>query len=109
MCRNHIVVLNGIIQGILRNKRAKHVDIELLDYKLCFDSLWLEECKNELFETGIDDDTHALLYEANRRENVAVNTPNDITAREYSNSIVPHGDLYCPVECYVQEDTFGKE
>ena len=107
--RNHIFVLNGIIHDILANKNAKPVDIEVLDYKQCFDSLWLEECMNDLFETGIDDDNLALVYEANRKINMAVNTPNGITAREYINNIVLQGDVYGPIECSVQVDTFGKE
>ena len=52
---------------LLAKKKANPIDIEVLDFKLCFDSLWLEECMNDLFEAGIDDDNLALIYEANFR------------------------------------------
>ena len=41
--RNHIFILNGIINEALKNKNAP-VDIVIVDYKQCFDSLWLEKC-----------------------------------------------------------------
>ena len=65
--RNHIFIINGVIHEVLSNKKAHPIDIEVLDFKQCFDSLWLEECMNDLFEAGIDDDNLALIYEANFR------------------------------------------
>jgi hypothetical protein len=96
--RNHIFILNGIIQDILANKNAKPIDIEVLDYKQCFDSLWLEECLNHLYEAGIDDDKFPLLFEVDRNINMAVKTPSGITARENIERIVLQGDVYGPIE-----------
>ena len=39
--RNHIFILNGIINEAL-NTKDKSVDILIVDYIRCFDSLWLE-------------------------------------------------------------------
>ena len=107
--RNHLFMLNGIIHDVLNNKNAKPIDIQISDFRQCFDSLWLEECLNDLYEAGIDDDNLALIYEANKNVNVAVKTPNGLTNREYIHNIVLQGDVYGPVECSVQIDTFGKE
>ena len=107
--RNHIFIVNGVIHDVLANKKANPIDNEVLDYKQCFDSLWLEECMNDLFEGGIDDDNLALIYEANRNINVAVNTPNGLTARDNIEKIVLQGDVFGPLECSVTVDTFGKE
>ena len=107
--RNHIFILNGVIHEVLANKNAKPIDVEVLDFKQCFDSLWLEECNYDLFEAGIDDDNLALLYEANKNVNMAVKTPNGLTKRENIKNIVLQGDVYGPIECSVQVDTFGKE
>ena len=52
--RNHIFILNGIINEALQ-KKSEPVDIVIVDYKQCFDSLWLEECMNDLYEAGITD------------------------------------------------------
>ena len=107
--RNHLFILNGIIHDVLSNKNAKPIDILVSDFRQCFDSLWLEECMNDLYEAGIDDDNLPLIYEANRNINVAVKTPNGLTSREYVNNIVLQGDVFGPIECSVQIDTFGKE
>ena len=47
--RNHIWVLNGVICDILSNKKITPVDLQIFDYKQCFDGLWLEECMNDMY------------------------------------------------------------
>ena len=39
--RNHIWILNGVITDVLSSKKRKPVDVQIFDYKQCFDSLWL--------------------------------------------------------------------
>ena len=46
-----------------------------------FDSECLFGCLNDVFETGVDDDKFALIYEANKENFLAVKTPNGITRR----------------------------
>ena len=72
--RNHIFVLNGVINDVVQNGKEA-VDIEILDYRQCFDSLWVEECMNDLWEAGINDDHLALIYKVNETVNVSVKTP----------------------------------
>ena len=71
--------------------------------------MWLKETMNDMFETGLDDDNLALIYEANKVVNVAVNTPNGLTERTEINEIILQGDVFGPLECSVSVDTFGKE
>ena len=78
--RNHIWVLNGIICDVLSTKKKTPVDIQIFDYKQCFDSLWLEECLSDIYTSGIRDDKLALLYNINVK--VAVKTPVGKTSRE---------------------------
>ena len=37
--RNHIWVVNGVIQDVLNRKGAEPIDIQILDLKQCFDAL----------------------------------------------------------------------
>ena len=46
--RNHIWIINGIINDVLSKKTKTPVDLQIFDYKQCFDSLWLEECMNDV-------------------------------------------------------------
>ena len=61
---NHIFVLNGVINEVINNKNLS-VDISILDYRQCFDSMWLSESVNDLWEAGIKDNNLALIYKMN--------------------------------------------
>ena len=106
--RNHIFIVNGIINDVLQDK-SKAVDIEIMDYKQCFDSMWLEDALNDLYDSGVKDDTLAILHEANKNVKVAVKTPHGLTERKNVEKIILQGDVFGPTECSVSVDTYGKE
>ena len=70
---NHIFVINGIIHETLTPK-YKPVTIQVYDYKQMFDSTGLEEAVSELYDSGMKDNTLALLNDANRNVKVKVKT-----------------------------------
>ena len=107
--RNHIWILNGIICDILSTKRKTPVDIQIFDYKQCFDSLWLQECLNDVYDSGVKDDQLSLLYNINTHVKVAVKTPVGRTNRESIYNVITQGDVFWPIMCSNQVDTFGKE
>ena len=45
------------------------------DIEKCFDSLWLEDCINSLYENGVKDDIFDLIYRLNQRAEIVVRTP----------------------------------
>ena len=106
--RNHIFIINGIIQEALC-KKNEPVDLVIVDYRQCFDSLWLEECCNDLFEAGVNDDQIALIYKMNSKNQVAVKTPFGVSERKTVERIVLQGEVFGPLLCSVTIDTFGKE
>ena len=79
--RNHIFVINAIIHDVLSSKDNKAIDIQIMDYKQCFDAMWLRETMNDLYNSGVQDDQLALLFEANKEVSVAIKTPNGLTDR----------------------------
>ena len=64
--RNHIFIINGIISDVLSSKHKKPIDIQIMDYKQCFDSMWIEETMNDLYEAGVTDENLAMIYQANK-------------------------------------------
>ena len=58
--RNHIWIVNGIISDVLSKKSNKPIDIQIFDYRHCFDSLWVQECLNDFYSAGLKDDKFAL-------------------------------------------------
>ena len=59
--RNHVWIVNGIICDVLSNRKKTPVDILIYEYKQCFDSLWLQESLNDIYESGVTDDNLAVL------------------------------------------------
>ena len=107
--RNHIWILNGIICDVLSTKKKNPVDVQIFDYKQCFDSLWLQECLNDMYDSGVKDDKLSLLYNINTQVNVAVKTPVGKTKRQSIFNVITQGDVFGPILCSNQVDTFGKE
>ena len=97
----------GILNEALR--KGSDIDVKILDFKECFDSMWLEETVNDLYETGLNNDNLNMVYELNKNNKVAVVTPHGLTDRVDINKIVLQGENLAPLECSVQVDTFGKE
>ena len=94
---------------MLSRKQKHAIDIQIFDYKQCFDSLWLQECLSDLYTSGVQDDKLALLYNINEDVRIAVKTPMGKTTRSNINNCIIQGDVFGPILCSNQIDTFGKE
>ena len=49
--RDHLFMVNGIIHDH-HNSQTKPVTFQILDYSLCFDSMWFEEVTNDVYTAG---------------------------------------------------------
>ena len=107
--RNHIWILNGIICDVLSTKKKTPVDIQIFDYRQCFDSLWLQECLNDMYNRGVKDDKLSLLFNINTQVKVAVKTPVGKSKRESIYNVITQGDVFGPILCSNQVDKIGKE
>ena len=107
--RNHIWVVNSIICDVLDSKKKKPIDIQIYDYKQCFDSLWLEECMNDMFSGGLKDEKFNLLYNANSLVNIVVRTPIGKSESSSIRKAVIQGDVFGPMLCSKQADLKGKK
>ena len=107
--RNHIWILNGIICDILSKKSKTPVDLQIFDYKQCFDSLWIEDCMNDLYTGGLNDDKFAILHNVNKIAQVAIKTPVGKTTRGVIRDSIIQGDVLAPMVCGKTLDGIGKE
>ena len=94
---------------MLSKKTKKPIDICIYDYKQCFDSLWLAECLNDLYSGGLKDDKLALLYNVNKQVKIAARTPVGKTDYKTIEKVITQGDIFGPIFCSKQVDTFGQE
>ena len=73
--RDHIFVVNGIVQNTLSSVKNKPINMIVADFKLCFDGLSLPLTCKDLYEAGCKDDKLALIFDINRKHRVAVKHP----------------------------------
>ena len=73
--RDHIFIVNGIIQDTLSSVKVKPINIIVTDFTQCFDGLNLPLTCKDLYQSGCQDDKLALLSDINRTNKVAVKTP----------------------------------
>ena len=62
--RNNIFIIIGIINEAIITKN-KAIDLQIMDYSQCFDTLSLQDCINDLYDVGVTDDKLALIHKVN--------------------------------------------
>ena len=72
--RDHIFIVNGIIQEALSSVKSKPVNILITDFQQCFDGLNLQLACRDIYSSGCKDDKLALLYDLNKQNKVKVKT-----------------------------------
>ena len=107
--RNHVWVLNSILHEALSSNKKHPVDIQIYDYRQCFDGLWLEECLNDMYSGGLKDNNFNVLHNANSNVKIVVKTPVGKTNQESIQNVIIQGDVFGPLFCSNTIDTFGKE
>ena len=109
--KNHLLIIYGIINSVI-NGKEKCNNIQIYDLEKAFDLLWLEDCMNDTFDSldvAHRDDKIALLYQLNKKNLVAVNTPFGVTSRMNIPKIVQQGGTWGPILCSNTVDTIGKK
>ena len=75
--RDNIFVMNAITNFVV-NGNQEPIDIQVYDVQKCFDALWVEDCINDIYETGFDNDKLPLLFLENQNAMIAVKTNRNI-------------------------------
>ena len=104
---NNLFILNGIINEAVQKKLK--LDIQIVDYTQCFDSLNLEECINDLFDANLQNDHLSLIYKVNSENKVSIKTEMGKTKRHLVERIVSQGEVLSPIICSVQVGSIGKQ
>ena len=76
--RDNLFVIGAIMNESKQNPEEA-TDIGVYDIYKCFDSLWLKECINDLYESGLTNDKLNLIYLSNQAANIAIKTTSGIT------------------------------
>ena len=96
--RDNIFVMNAVMNEGKKNPKEP-LDINVYDAFKCFDSLWLSECINDLYDSGLRNDKLALIYASNRNANIAIKTSNGTTERFIIKDKVMQGTVWSGLMC----------
>ena len=86
----------------------KALDFQVYDIEKCFDSLWLHEVINALYDAGLQNDKLPLLFLENTNARVAVKTQERISKRVLIQNIIMQGSIWGSLFCVVLMDKLGK-
>ena len=88
-----------ILRGIVDHTKylGKELCITFYDIEKCFDSLWLADCLNSLWENGIQNDLLYLIYLLNHRARIQVKSPLGITDTFTLTDITKQGTIMGPI------------
>ena len=70
--RDHALVVHAVVNEC-RTKKL-NIDLQFFDIKQCFDSIWLQEALNDLYDSGITSRNLNLLHEGNKSTQMCVET-----------------------------------
>ena len=86
-----------------------YVVFTLYDFKACFDSLWLEDVLNTLWDAGVENEFFYIIYLLNKNCNITVNTPFGPTERFTIEKLVKQGTVLGPVLCSASVGDYCKD
>ena len=106
--RNHSWIINGVIRDAVTSK-SKAVDLSIMDYRQCFDTMSVDITTNDLYEVGVINDHLNLFHEGDKKSKIAVKTPAGLTKRVDLNKVVAQGEINSPLKCTVTVDSIASD
>ena len=107
--RDHLFVVNAIINEAHNNSIKKAIDIQIYDVTKCFDKLDYLSTANDVYSAGVQDDKFTLISNSNKTSKVSVKMPwgvlSDPTVFE---NIEMQGTVLAPLKCSLSIDRIGK-
>ena len=92
---DNLFILRGIINHA--NYLGKKLWLTFYDMEKCFDSLWLEDCINSLWDLDAKDDILCLIHLMNIKATVTIKTPLGNTDPLFLSNFVKQGTVFGPV------------
>ena len=106
--RDNWFVINAATNATKQNaKEALYVSVYNV-YK-CFDSLWLSECINNLYDAGLKNYKLVLLKKSNQTTNIAIRTLSETTERFSISNVVMQGTVWGGLKCTTTMDNLPKQ
>jgi hypothetical protein len=95
--RDHTLVVHAVVNEAQETKKL--IDIQFTDIKQCFDSVWLDEATNDMFDSGITSRNLNILYDGNKATNMCVETQYGRSKRVLLKKVVMQGSVTAGMIC----------
>ena len=108
--RDHLFIIYSIINSVIKDN-GDCIDIQLYDIQKCFDSLWIDDVFNDLYDIlppSKRNDKVSLLYNSCRTNLVAVRTPGGLSERVDMPGIIQQGGVWGSLLCSNTIDYLGR-
>ena len=108
--KDHLLIIYGIINSVKKGK-DENVDLQLYDIEKAFDSMWLDEVCNDLYDSINEenrDDKLVLLKTMNNKNLTSIKTAHGLTERKNIKDILQQGGTFGPVGCSSSIDKLGR-
>ena len=105
--RDNLFVLNAIMNASKEDK-TEALDIDVYDVHKCFDSMWLAESINDLYQAGINNDKLCLIFLSNKNATFAIKTSNGTTDPITISEKVVQGRVWGGLMCSTTMDKLCK-
>ena len=101
--RDNIFVLNAVMNEA-RQGTKEPVDITVYDVEKCFDALWVQECINDIYDSGLKNNKLNILYLMNHHAEVAIKTTSGMTERTHMTNLIMQGSVWGSLFCTASMD-----
>ena len=94
---------------MLCSKDVREIDCVFYDVTQAYDSLWMEHCLLDLYETGIETNVINLLHELNKKAQIQIKTPVGVSESKEINDIIMQGETFSSIVCTTSVDKVSKD
>ena len=97
--RDNTFVIHAVCHEARKTKNP--IDVTLYDVAQCFDSLWIQETINDLYESGVKNKNLNLVHIGNKMTKMGIRNPTGTITRDRVelNNIVMQGSVLGPILC----------
>ena len=95
--RDHTLIIHAVVNEAIESKTK--VDVQFTDIKQCFDSIWLQEATNDLYDSGVVSRNLNLIFEGNRKTQMCVETNYGRSTRTELCNVVMQGSVLGGMLC----------
>ena len=109
--KDHLVIVHGIVSSVVKEQKES-IDIQVFDVQKAFDSIWVEDSLNEMYDTINEENRNeklALVYLMNKENHLGIRTSFGLTSRKNVPDICQQGGIFGPTLCSVSVDSLGRK